>query len=214
MVVLVEDNFSFGLRIEQLFSQNEIPIEVWQNYKNLTERISKVRPTVMLLDVRIGNDQEAGIKALQVIKEKFPGIKAIVLTGHLDYVTQAFQLGADGYLQKEEITLSIEYVKQVIKDAKSDKIPLTDEVRRAIVQAYQPYDQGKVGSLNDREKQIILLAANDKNVPQIAEVLQLSPATIETYVRNLKMKLDCHTMQGVVGKAFYYRILHPGDLGA
>jgi len=214
MVVLVEDNLSFGAKIETLFKQNDIPIEVWSDYTNLMDRLSKVRPTVILLDIKIGKDPEAGIKALKEIKEKHPGIKAIVLTRHLEYVTKAFRYRADGYLQKEEITFSIEYIKQVIQDAKSGKIPMTDDVKRAVIQNFQPYDQEKINLLNDRELQIIFLAAHDKNIPQIAEILALTPATVETYVRNLKGKLDCKTMQGVVGRAFYHRILNPDDLAS
>lgn len=121
-----------------------------------------------------------------------------MLTSHPEYIIRAFRAGADGYLLKEEVAGSLEYIQEVIHEVSNGKVFMSDEVRRLIVESLTPYE--KV-NLNTRELHIIALAASDKSGPQIAEMLHLKPQTIETYLKNIKTKMNCHTIQGVVAKA-------------
>lgn len=212
MVVLVDDDLNFSLRIEKLFAEHEIPLKRWVNYNNLKERLMQERPNVILLDIEIGNEREAGLIALERIKENYPYIKTIVLTAHRQHIVKAFRLGANGYLDKRNIRNHIELIQDAIREVESGSIAMTKDVRRALVRNLQPLDRGMINSLNDREKQILLLSAFDKNAPQIAKELKLKPKTVETYLKYLRTKFECHTIQGVVGKAFLYRILLPDDL--
>jgi DNA-binding NarL/FixJ family response regulator len=197
MIAFFEDS-EFFLRLEQLFLQHHLTAKGWRDYDHLVENLRDWQPKVALLDIEINGKAEAGLEALLVIKNRFPRIKTIVLTGHPEYVFKAFRNGADGYLLKEEIASSIEYIREVIDEVIHGKIFMSGEVRKIIVDSFQPFE--KV-NLNTRERQIICLAAGDKSGPQIADMLQLKSQTVETYLKNIKTKLDCHTIQGVVAKA-------------
>jgi len=197
MIAFFEDS-EFFLRLEQLFLQHHLSAKGWRDYDQLIENLRISQPKVVLLDIEINGKTEAGLEALLVIKNRFPRIKTIVLTGHPEYVFRAFRSGADGYLLKEEIASSIEYIREVIDEVIHGKIFMSGEVRKIIVDSFQPFE--KV-NLNTRERQIICLAAGDKSGPQIADMLQLKSQTVETYLKNIKIKLNCHTIQGVVAKA-------------
>ena len=197
MIAFFEDSDYF-FKLERLFEQNNMVAKGWRDYDNLVEHLRATQPMAVLLDIEINDRTEAGLEALQIIKQRFPRIKTIVLTGHSAYVLRAFRAGADGYLLKEEVSASIEYIQEVIQEVITGKIFMSDEVRKIIVGSLAPFE--KI-NLNTRERQIIGLAASDKSGPQIAEILALKAQTVETYLKNIKTKLDCHTIQGVVAKA-------------
>jgi DNA-binding CsgD family transcriptional regulator len=54
---------------------------------------------------------------------------------------------------------------------------------------------------------IISLSALDKTIPEIARQLKLERSTVETYMKNIRGKLDCHTIQGVVAKAILNKLI-------
>lgn len=197
MIVFFEDS-EYYFKLEQLFDQHQLPAKGWRDYDRLAEHLREAQPNVALLDIEIGEKKESGLEALALLKSRFPRIKTIVLTGHPTYVLKAFRAGADGYLLKEEVANSIEYIQEVINEVLHGKIYMSGEVRKIIVDSLTPFE--KV-NLNTRERQIICLAASDKTGPQIADMLQLKCQTVETYLKNIKTKLDCHTIQGVVAKA-------------
>lgn len=197
MIAFFEDSEYF-YKLIQLFEQHQISATGWRNYERLVEILRENTPSVALLDIEIGEKKEAGLEALATIKARFPRIKTIVLTGHPEYVLKAFRAGADGYLLKEEVAHSLEYIQEVIREVMHGGIFMSGEVRKIIVDSLTPFENV---NLNTRERQIICLAAGDKTGPQIAEILCLKSQTVETYLKNIKIKLDCHTIQGVVAKA-------------
>lgn len=197
MVLFFEDSDYF-FSLEAVFLAHKIQAKGWRNYDRLSEYLRAYQPKLVLLDIEIGRKKDAGLEALKFIKERFPRVRTIVLSSYPEYVMKAFRDGADGYLLKEDINNSMEYICEVIEEVKEGKICMSDEVRRVIVEALAPYE--KV-DLNTRERQILCLAASDKSCPQIAQALQLTPQTIETYFKNIKGKLNCHTIQGLVAKA-------------
>lgn len=197
MIAFFEDT-SFFTKLEQLFEQNQVQAVGWCDYQHLEKRLREIQPEIVLLDIEINTQQDAGLRALEKIKENFPKVKAIILSGHQEHVVRAFRLGADGYLLKEEITDSMEYIQDAIKEARGGHILMSEKVKSILVKALQPFERIEI---NTREVQILELAASDKNVPQIADVLGLQKKTVETYFRNVRAKLDCHTIQGAVAKA-------------
>jgi DNA-binding CsgD family transcriptional regulator len=57
-------------------------------------------------------------------------------------------------------------------------------------------------SLSGRELQCLELILQNKITKQIANLLNLTTRTAETYIDNLKKKLDCHTKNEMVVKFF------------
>lgn len=197
MIAFFEDS-DFFYKLEQMFEQHRMPATGFRDYNQLSENLRRIQPNVALLDIEIGDQCDAGLRALELIKSRFPRIKTIMLTSHPEYVVKAFRTGADGYLMKEEVSAAMEYLQEVIGEVAHGKVFMSGEVRRLIVEWLTPFE--KV-DLNTRELQIITLAACDKSGPQIADLLQLKPQTVETYLKIIKTKMNCHTIQGVVAKA-------------
>ncbi|CAN7466544.1 response regulator transcription factor [Pseudoduganella sp. LjRoot289] len=140
---------------------------------------------LMDINMRGGN----GIEATAQFKTQFPGIAVLILSMHdkLEYVSQAIQAGARGYVLKDapgkDIVVAIETVM-------SGGIYYSAALAR---QLSKP--QNVDAQLTSREHQVLLHIANGQSNKQIARDLDLSVRTVETHRLNIKRKL------GIEGQA-------------
>ena len=159
-----------------------------------------LQPDVVLLDV--GMPLLNGIDAAQQIVRKLPGTRVLMLSMHSDeaYVTRALQAGASGYLLKD--AAGQELIKAVAAVAAGQsyfspaiaRLMLDDYVRR--VAGKQVTD--RYSSLSDREREVLQLIAEGRTNKEVAEVLGISPATVETHRAHLMQKLDLHNTAELV----------------
>jgi two-component system response regulator NreC len=116
------------------------------------------------------------------------------------YVARALQAGATGYMLKD--CAADELVKAVASVAAGQpyfspaiaRVMLEDYVRRAGgVSVADPYD-----TLSPRERQIFQLIAEARTSKEVAELLAISPATVETHRARIMQKLDIHNTAELV----------------
>lgn len=141
---------------------------------------------VVLLDIRM--EGMTGLDALERIASDFPQVRVLMLSMHDQpgYVRRAVELGASGYLLKsagrDEVLAAIAAVSKgetYIQAALME--PLLAEVTGAPRQT---------GRLSPREQQVLQLIANGSENKQIARELELSEATVKTYIRGVFDRLD------------------------
>ena len=115
--VLVVDDQNLVRQALQMNLEAESDLEVVGSADNgvqALEQIDLLNPDVVILDLEMpGID---GFTTLQIINERFPKIKVLVLSSYDDqeYLNQAIKAGAKGYLQKNtppaELTTAIRYI--------------------------------------------------------------------------------------------------------
>ncbi len=131
----------------------------------------------------------SGIEATAQFREQFPKIAVLILSMHdkLEYVSQAMQAGARGYVLKDapgkDIVLAIE---TVMAGGIYYSAALARQLARPLVQDNQ---------LTVREQEVLQQLANGQSNKQIARTLDLSVRTVETHRLNIKRKL------GIEGQA-------------
>jgi DNA-binding NarL/FixJ family response regulator len=131
----------------------------------------------------------SGIEATAQFREQFPRIAVLILSMHdkLEYVSQAMQAGARGYVLKDapgkDIVLAIE---TVMAGGIYYSAALARQLARPLVQDNQ---------LTMREQEVLQQLANGQSNKQIARTLDLSVRTVETHRLNIKRKL------GIEGQA-------------
>ncbi|WP_432383022.1 response regulator transcription factor [Duganella sp. P38] len=130
-----------------------------------------------------------GIEATALFKQAFPDIAVLILSMHdkLEYVSQAIQAGARGYVLKDapgkDIVVAIETVM-------SGGIYYSAALARQLAQPHTQDNQ-----LTSREHEVLRHIANGESNKQIARALDLSVRTVETHRLNIKRKL------GIEGQA-------------
>jgi DNA-binding NarL/FixJ family response regulator len=155
----------------------------------------ELKPDIALLD--IGMPMLNGIEATGQITRRAPDVKVVILSMHPNeaYITRALQAGAKGYLLKDSADSDLIRALTLVSQGKSffspavAKVMLDDYVRhlaaRGVVDRYD--------SLSEREREIFQLVAEGRSNKEIADLLFVSPNTIETHRAHIMEKLDVHS---------------------
>ncbi|RZA34399.1 MAG: response regulator transcription factor [Lysobacteraceae bacterium] len=151
------------------------------------EQAGACQPDLVLMDVNMKGG--SGIEATARLTERFPNIAVLVLSMHdkPEYVTQAMQAGARGYVLKDapgkDIVLAIDTVM-------GGGIYYSAALARQLASPAAP---DKILTL--REQEVLTHIADGQSNKQIARALDLSVRTVETHRLNIKRKL------GIEGQA-------------
>lgn len=160
----------------------------------------RLEPDLAILD--IGMPGLNGIEATRQIVRRLPDTRILILSMHANeaYIIQALQAGAKGYMLKDAADTELVRGVQAISQGKSffspaaAKVMLDDYVRRLTERGITDrYD-----SLSEREREIFQLIAEGNSNKEIAGVLSVSPATVDTHRAHILQKLDVHNTAELV----------------
>jgi two-component system, NarL family, response regulator NreC len=162
--------------------------------------VQELKPDVAILDIAM--PRLNGIEATRQIARRFPDVQVLVLSMHADepYVTQVLRAGASGYLLKDSADTDLIRAVAAVSQKKSffspavAKVMLDDYVR-------QLADRGitdRYDTLTEREREVFQLIAEGKSNKDVADLLSLSPNTVETHRAHIMDKLDVHNAAEIV----------------
>jgi DNA-binding NarL/FixJ family response regulator len=170
------------------------------NGRDAVAEILTLQPDVAVLDIAM--PLLNGIEATRQIVRRAPETKVLILSMHSDqaYVTQAVTAGAKGYLLKEsagadliEAVVALAAGKSFFSPAVAE-VMLDDYVRNLTQKGIlDRYD-----ALSEREREVLQLVAEGRSTKEIAEILSISPATVETHRAHVLQKLALKNTASVV----------------
>ncbi len=164
------------------------------NGRDAVQQAVKLRPDVAILD--IGMPVLNGVEAARQIVRRQPDVRVLILSMYSQeqFVTQALQAGACGYLLKDSVGTDLSRAVSAVVEGKSffspavAKIMLDEYVRgladRGISDRYE--------SLTEREREVFQLIVEGRSNKEIATVLGISPGTVDTHRGRIMEKLDVH----------------------
>lgn len=161
------------------------------------EKAVLLNPDVVLMDISMPGLN--GIEATRMIMEKLPSTRIIILSMQhtAEHVFQAMQAGASGYILKESATASVfNAIRSVMKGRKyfTEEIEATGATRfNTLSVSKSPLD-----SLTRRERQTLQLVVEGNTNSTIAEILDISIKSVETYRSRLMLKLDIDNVPSLV----------------
>jgi len=166
-----------------------------ENGREALDRVRELVPDVVLMDVAMPTMD--GLEATRRIHREFPQTKVLALTQYDDreYVFSVVEAGAQGFISKT--AASAEVVSGIRAVHRGDSF-LSPSVAKLLVEHYREgatlrKSQDPYGQLTDREREILKLLAEGYTGQEIAEMLVISPKTVEGHKTNLMSKLDIHS---------------------
>lgn len=208
-VGLVEDQFLFREGMKALLSfwpKTTIVFES-ENGFSVEEKLSALPelPDVLLVDLSLppdGDKDFSGIDVTDMILQKFPAIKVLILSVHQDekFIAQLIEHGAHGYLVKD---CDPQELREAIESVHTRGSYINERTLRAI--------QGNLGKkvkpkslhttnieLTRREEEILNLICRQLTSEEIAEKLFISVKTVNGHRNNLLQKTNSRNVAGLV----------------
>jgi DNA-binding NarL/FixJ family response regulator len=182
------------------------------NGMHLINMLKMVQPDVILLDIQM--PVMDGIGALPEIKKNWPHIKVIMLTMMDDHsmITRLMELGANSYLSK---TSDSEIIYEAIKTCYEQEYyfnTLTNKALLTNLKIKNTITPQKVvqmeANLNDKDILILKLMCEEKSTKEIADIVDLSPRTVEAIRDKLKVKTGAKSTAGLIMYAVKHNILN------
>ena len=183
----------------------------WGDAESAVAAIPQKRPNVVLMDINLPG--MSGVEAVRKLKPLLPDTQFVMLTVYedADHIYNALAAGATGYLLKE--TPRQELLKAV-EDVFNGGSPMTSNIARKVVQSFgQSHPSSPAGDdLSPREQEVLDLLARGYLYKEIAERLNISVPTVNTYVRRMYEKLHVRSRAQAVAK--YTHMVRPSEPAA
>jgi len=163
------------------------------NGSEALEKVKELQPNVVLMDIAM--PIMGGLEATRRIRKEFPRTRVLILTQYDDkeYVLPVIEAGAAGFISK--VSASSELVSGIRAVGQGDSY-LSPSVAKLLVEVYQHGDertsQDPYEQLTDRERDVLKLVAEGFTTQEIADLLKVTPKTVEGHKTNLMAKLDIH----------------------
>ncbi|NKE62620.1 response regulator transcription factor [Lentzea sp. PSKA42] len=150
---------------------------------------------VALVDIRMpGTD---GLIAAEQLAERAPAVKVVMLTtfGEQEYITRALRAGAAGFLLKDS---GPQELIHAVRAAAHGGAILSPRVAKDLIDTHVTPADGRsvkaqrlVDTLNDRERDVLVLVGVGASNAEAARLLYMGEGTVKTYVSRILAKLGC-----------------------
>ena len=207
-VVVVDDHVLLSQAISELVNSFE-NFETSYLCKNGKELLTKLKdakniPELVLMDVNMPILN--GIETTKEITKNYPNIHVLALSVEEDEETiiNMLKAGAKGYLMKDT-------KKEILEEALNQVIDKgyyhTNTISKLLIGSLNKEVEKE--ALKEREKEFIIHACSEKTYKEIAEIMFLSPKTIEGYRDVLYTKLHIKNRIGLVLYAIRNKLFKP-----
>lgn len=180
-VLLVDDHELVRTGIEHLLRQSSDinVVGVAGSGEEAIAQADRLNPDVVLMDINMPGI--GGIEACRKISQKHPQVKIVALSVYADgpFPHQLLSLGAEGYLSK---SCPPSELINAVRAVHSGGRYLSQDVANKMALASLPgQDSTPFDQLSYRELQVVIMTLQAKSVQDVAEMLKLSPKTVNTY---------------------------------
>jgi len=205
MRVLIVDDHSLVCRGLAAVIEGDPKLEVCGHAADVDAAMELVRtaqPNLVIVDISLKDS--SGLDLIKQIRAHDAGIVMLVSSMHDEslYAERVLRAGASGYINKEEAS---EKVLDAIHTVLDGNIYLSTQMKQQVLlrlaNALDSDDLPDNHQLSDRELQVFEQIGRGRRTCEIADILQLSVKTVETYRENIRKKLGLDTGPELVCRA-------------
>jgi len=177
--------------------------------REAVEKVRELAPDIVLMDLAM--PVMGGLEATRRIRKEFPAIKVLALTQYDDseYVIPVIEAGARGFVTKMSSSSELAIAIQAVY--KGDSF-LSPSAAAALIDECQQKtsvegEKDTYQLLTDREKEVLKLIAEGHTAREIADMLFVSPKTVEWHKTSLMNKLNIHNKTDLIKFAIRKRLI-------
>jgi len=206
-VLLADDHKIVAEGLRSLLEPEFELVGIVEDGRALIKAVEKILPDVIVADISM--PLLNGIEAVCQVKEINPDIKVVFLTMHMDvtYAARAFEVGASGYVLKHSAPSElVTAIHEAIKGRTYVTPMIAGELMQSYKEGYCP-QQEDVGKLTPRQKEVLQLLAEGHSAKEIADILCISPRTVESHKYKIMEQLNVKTSAELVRYAIKHGIV-------
>lgn len=204
-IVIVDDDQLVSISLKTILEASG-QVEVLGIGKNGNEAIAlyeKYHPDLLLMDIRM--ETMTGLDSAKIILEKYKDARILFLTTFSDdeYIIQALNIGAKGYLLKQDF----ESIVPALKAVHSGQSVFGGEIISKIPELMygnKKFEYNRYG-LNEKEFQLVQAVAEGLSNKEVAKRLFLGEGTVRNYLSTVLEKLNLRDRTQLA--VFYYKNL-------
>jgi DNA-binding NarL/FixJ family response regulator len=203
-VLIIDDHPLFREGLKTIISQSrrfQVVGEAGDGYKGM-KLAEKLRPDLIIMDISLPD--KSGIELTRQIRSTLKEIRVLIVSMHskIDYIAEAFQAGATGYVVKESAS---DRLIQGLESVSKGDYYLDSSISHEVVEKLMkiPVKEAKItdadyGSLTPREQEVMRLLAEGLSTKEIAAKLFISSKTVDNHRANIMKKLGRHSTMELV----------------
>ena len=201
-VAIADDHALYRTGVKtSLSSRKDIQIVAEaENGMQLLNLLKHIKPDVVLLDISMPIMD--GLATLPEIKKLYPDIKVIMLSMHNDHsvISKMMEIGANSYLTKES---GAEMIYEAVKAVYEQDFYFNELTNKALLNGLRTKRTNESSMpqdvhITEKEITILKLMCEEKSTKEIADIVDLSPRTVEAIRDKLKTKTGTKSMAGLV----------------
>lgn len=152
--------------------------------------VEDCRPDIAIVDISLGHT--SGITLMENLSSHYPNMPILALSMHDEsiYAERCLKAGAKGYIMKQEPP---EKVISALRGILEGDIYISDNLGATLLNKFVSRKTGvpssPVALLSNRELEVFQLVGKGLKTRKIAEELNISIKTVETYIGHIKKKM-------------------------
>ena len=192
-VFIVDDHAILREGLSHLINSEEDLVVCGEsdNISNALQAIGDSKPDIAIVDITL--EDGSGIRLTENLTYSHPGISVLVLSMHDEaaYAERCLKAGANGYIMKHESSRKLISAIRMVLNGEiyvSDKLNVT-LLHKFVKNKFESFDSS-TRPLSNRELEVYQLIGQGLKKHKIAEQLNISVKTVETYIEHIKIKLQ------------------------
>jgi DNA-binding NarL/FixJ family response regulator len=182
-------------------------VGVVEDGRALLREAERLKPEIALVDISM--PMLNGIEATRQLRRSLPRTKVVVLTMHADvtYATEVFAAGASGYVLKNAPSDDILRAIREVLDGKRYIAPSISQEVIPFLLSGAHQSARTITRLTSRQREVLQLIAEGRTSREIADVLCVSPRTVEFHKYKMMQELGLHSTAELTRYAMKHGII-------